>query len=134
MIYLLTTNRQSVIYYSTNHALEVFYFDSNILKVDKNAVDSRILPTLEETSLAVTHEIMHICNVSDAKKKKKKKKKKKTTLHSPTSKKRQMTPERKISECLSEFFHFLVVKFSVYLNRLVFVMELKRRVFVNEFE
>ena len=75
MIYLLTTNRQSVIYYSTNHALEVFYFDSNILKVDKNAVDSRILPTLEETSLAVTHEITHICNVSDAKKKKKKKKK-----------------------------------------------------------
>ena len=26
----------------------------------------------------------------------------------------------KISECLSDFFHFLVVKFSVYLNRLFF--------------
>ena len=29
---------------------------------------------------------------------------------------------KKISEFLSENFHFLVVKFSVYLNRLVFVM------------
>ena len=29
---------------------------------------------------------------------------------------------KKISEVLSENFHFLVVKFSVYLNRLVFVM------------
>ena len=28
----------------------------------------------------------------------------------------------KISDFLSENFHFLVVKFSVYLNRLVFVM------------
>ena len=42
---------------------------------------------------------------------------------------------RKISEFLSENFHFfLVVKFSVYLNRLVFVMKfsvyLNRRVFV----
>ena len=31
---------------------------------------------------------------------------------------------KKISEFLSENFHFLVVKFSVYLNRLVFVMVL----------
>ena len=30
---------------------------------------------------------------------------------------------RKISECLSEIFHFLVVKISVYLNRHVFVMD-----------
>ena len=30
--------------------------------------------------------------------------------------------ELKISEFLSENFHFLLVKFSVYLNRLVFVM------------
>ena len=29
---------------------------------------------------------------------------------------------KKISEFLLEFFHFLVVKFSVYLNRHVFVM------------
>ena len=29
---------------------------------------------------------------------------------------------KKISEFLSENFHFLVVKFTVYLNRLVFVM------------
>ena len=29
---------------------------------------------------------------------------------------------KKISECLSENFQFLVVKFSIYLNRLVFVM------------
>ena len=29
---------------------------------------------------------------------------------------------KKISEFLSESFHFFVVKFSVYLNRLVFVM------------
>ena len=29
----------------------------------------------------------------------------------------------KISEFLSENFHFLVVKISVYLNRLVFVMD-----------
>ena len=28
----------------------------------------------------------------------------------------------KISEFLSESFHFLIVKFSVYLNRLVYVM------------
>ena len=28
----------------------------------------------------------------------------------------------KISEFLSENFHFLVVKFSIYLNKLVFVM------------
>ena len=30
---------------------------------------------------------------------------------------------KKISEFLSEGFHFLMVKFSIYLNRLVFVME-----------
>ena len=30
----------------------------------------------------------------------------------------------KISEFLSENFHFLVVKFSVYLNKLVFVMDI----------
>ena len=30
---------------------------------------------------------------------------------------------KKLSEFLSENFHFLVVKFSVYLNRLVFVMK-----------
>ena len=30
---------------------------------------------------------------------------------------------KKISEVLSENFHFLVVKFSVYLNRFVFIME-----------
>ena len=30
----------------------------------------------------------------------------------------------KISEFLSENFHFLVVKFSLYLNRLLFVMHL----------
>ena len=32
----------------------------------------------------------------------------------------------KISEFISENFHFLVLKFSVYLNRLVFVMGLQR--------
>ena len=31
---------------------------------------------------------------------------------------------RKISERLSKHFHFVVLKFSVYLNRLVFVMEM----------
>ena len=30
----------------------------------------------------------------------------------------------KISEVLSQNFHFLVVKFSIYLNRRVFVMEI----------
>ena len=30
--------------------------------------------------------------------------------------------EKKISDFLSENFHFLVVKFSIYLNRHVFVM------------
>ena len=35
---------------------------------------------------------------------------------------------KKISELLSENFHFLVVKFSVYFNRLVFVMMCKRNV------
>ena len=29
VIYLLTTDRQTVIYYSTNHAQELIYFDSN---------------------------------------------------------------------------------------------------------
>ena len=29
---------------------------------------------------------------------------------------------KKLSEFLSEIFHFLIVKFSVYLNRLVYVM------------
>ena len=33
--------------------------------------------------------------------------------------------KKKISECLSENFQFLVVKFSVHLNRRVFVMENK---------
>ena len=33
---------------------------------------------------------------------------------------------KKISDFLSENFHFLVVKFSVYLNRLVFVMKVQK--------
>ena len=35
MIYLLTTDPQTVIYYSTNHAQELIYFDSNTQKTTK---------------------------------------------------------------------------------------------------
>ena len=35
----------------------------------------------------------------------------------------------KYQNFLSEIFHFLVVKFSVYLNRHVFVMHVQRRLF-----
>ena len=35
MIYLLTTDRPTVIYYSTNHAQELIYFDSNTYKTTK---------------------------------------------------------------------------------------------------
>ena len=38
VIYLLTTDRQTVIYYSTIHALELIYFDSNTQKTMKKAV------------------------------------------------------------------------------------------------
>ena len=37
-----------------------------------------------------------------------------------------LSRNKKISEFLSENFHFLVVNFSVYLNRVVFVMQSKK--------
>ena len=40
VIYLLTTDRQTVIYYSTIHALELIYFDSNTQKTIKKQLES----------------------------------------------------------------------------------------------
>ena len=67
----ITTDLQPVIYYTMIHILELFYFDSNTIKIDEIAVDSSASPNLLllfdktlPTSLAFTS----ICNVSDVKK------------------------------------------------------------------
>ena len=91
----LTTGRQTVIYYSTNHIPELFCFDSNTLKIGKNCHwFLQILPTFRycsTTSLTVTHAFNLLAMYLMQKKKQKKKKR----CYSLTSRKRQLTSEIK---------------------------------------
>ena len=62
VIYLLTTDRQTVNYYLTIHALKLVYFDSNIQETMKKKIILQILPTFRHC----TEEIMRENDVAQS--------------------------------------------------------------------
>ena len=60
MIYLLTTDRQTVNYYSTIHALELIYFDSNTIN-GINVAETVDIVQLSAIALQISRQIFD-CN------------------------------------------------------------------------